>query len=268
MIGLPALMATPDPDRSRREKAAYDEGEVFATSSRWHSRFEHVFNCPNSREAERLYEGRIAAAAAGKRILEIGSGNGENARQLIAQGAAYVRGIDISERFVAEARQHEIPGRLEFAVEDVARPIAGRFDLIVGRAILHHLDYRTVLPRLWRDNLTPGGIMVFMEPLGSNLLMKLFWALATSAHTPDERPFLRRDLDWLAREFAGFELLPINYLSLPVGLASSLLFRQADNPLTRLADRFDRGLARRFPFMAARFRQAIFIIPPPPAAFS
>ncbi|NJL52516.1 MAG: hypothetical protein HC930_10405 [Hydrococcus sp. SU_1_0] len=64
--------------------------------------------------------------------------------------------------------------------------------MIFGRAILHHLDYQEVLGRLYRDNLNPGGVMIFMEPLGSNLLLRLYWQLAKEAHTPDENLYARR----------------------------------------------------------------------------
>jgi len=51
-------------------------------------------------------------------------------------------------------------------------PIEGTFDIIYGRAILHHVEYKTLLKRLYEKNLNSGGFMIFMEQLGSNSLSK------------------------------------------------------------------------------------------------
>jgi hypothetical protein len=102
--------------------------------------------------------------------------------------------------------------------------------------------------------------MLFYEPLGSNLLIRLFHALSRDAHTPDERPFERRDLVWLRTTFPGFALIPVNYLSLPLGTVSSLLFKKPDNALLRMADLVDDFLARHVSMLHHRFRAALFVI--------
>jgi SAM-dependent methyltransferase len=246
--------------RAERERAAYDEHGVFEQSHGWHVRFKHVFESPNTLAQERVFSELIRGGSAGRRVLEIGCGDGSYARELLDAGAAYVRGVDISEKFIAMARLRAVPGRLEFVTADASQPVGDCFDLVFGRAILHHLDYQPVLQRLYDTNLSPGGLMVFMEPLGSNLLIRLFHAVARSAHTPDERPFFRRDIDWFRSTFPRLEILPINYLSFPIGLLSSLVFRKADNALTRMGDRADRWIGRRLPPLVPQFRQAIFVI--------
>ncbi len=246
--------------RAERERRAYDEEHVFEHSHGWHVRFRHVFESPNTRAQEQVFQDVIRSAAAGGRVLELGCGDGDNAERLLALGARSVVGIDVSETLVARARERQAPGRLEFLCQDAMGPIDGRFDLVVGRAILHHLDYRMLLTRLRAENLAPGGTMVFLEPLGGNPLIRLFHWLAPRAHTPDERSFLAGDLRWLRRSFAGAEIVPFNYLSLPLGLVSSLVLRSADNPLLRLADRCDRWLARRARWLAPQFRQAVVVI--------
>jgi len=246
--------------RAEREREAYDERHVFERSHAWHVRFRHVFECPNTVAHEQLFAERLRAGGAGKRVLEIGCGDGSQARELLASGAAYVYGIDVSQKFIAQANEKAIPGRLEFGLKDAMEPVAGRFEVIFGRAILHHLDYEEVLARLHRDNLAPGGFMIFIEPLGAHPLIRLFHLLARSAHTPDERPFFRADLRRLRERFERFQVIPFNFLSFPCALASTFLFRRAGNPLLRLCDRADRWLARRLPFLAPSFRQAIFVI--------
>jgi SAM-dependent methyltransferase len=246
--------------RAERERAAYDEQGVFERSHGWHVRFRHVFECPNTRRAEARLEALLRRSVAGGRALDIGCGDGTSSEALLALGAAYVLGIDVSATFIAKARTRERQGRLEFVNGDVGAPVEGAFDVIFGRAILHHLDYRSVLERLHANNLKPGGSMIFMEPLGSNLLMRAFSAVARSAHTADERSFDRRDLGWFRQRFPKLEILPVNYLSFPVALLSSLVFRRADNVALRLCDRADEWLARHVRGLVPQFRQAILVI--------
>jgi SAM-dependent methyltransferase len=250
-------------ERSERERAASDAGRVWEVSHRWHTRGAHVFSCPNTLRHEALFDELAARHAKDGRVLDLGCGQGASSEKLLSFSAAHVLGIDISELLLAQAFPRAIPGRLEFRKGDVAQPIDGRFDLIFGRAILHHLDYPPILERLYRDNLQPGGALLFMEPLGANLLSLLFRILVPAAHTPDERPFTLRDTRWFRRSFADVEIYPYNYLSYPVGLVSSVVARSADNAALRLCDRADTWLARHVRVLESRFRQAIFVVRKP-----
>jgi len=223
-------------------------------------RFKHIFLTPNTLLNESRFEDLIRTKSLGKRVLEIGCGPGVTASNLINQGAGYVFGMDISEKFLGEAKKKEIPGRMEFAVGDIHKPLRGKYDVIIGRAILHHIDYQPVLTRLFTENLNPGGSMFFMEPLGENFLMRLYFKIAPKAHTPDERPFFKRDLRWLKKTFPNFKLVPINYLSLPLGILSSLLISSPNNFLTRFGNLADTWVGEKFKFLSPRFRSAIFII--------
>lgn len=246
-------------ERAERERRAYDEDGVWDEAHKWHMRFEHVFHTPNTVQVDREFEEGYSRAGAGKRCLEIGCSSGVTASKLIADGAGYVFGVDISEKFLAEAKAKEIAGKMEFAVADIQKPLEGKFDVIFGRGILHHVDYKSVLTRLYRDNLNPGGSMHFVEPLGGNPLLRLYYIVAPKAHTPDERPFFRSDLRWLKANFPGFRIVPINFLSLPLGILSSFLFRKPDNALTRFGDRADRWISEKIPFLVPDFRAAVFI---------
>ena len=247
-------------ERDERERKAYDEDNVWDASNSWHVRFLHVFTGPNTIRNEVLFETLIRQSAAGKRVLEIGSGPGITAEQILSTGAACVLGIDISETFVADSKKREQPGRLVFECKSVSEPLEGRYDLIVGRAILHHIDYREVLHRLLRDNLAPGGRMLFMEPLGSNVLLRLYWKLARNAHTPDERPFMKDDIRWLEQKFSGLDLHPINLFSFFAGIVSSKLFSRPDNFLMKACDTLDVWLAAHMKLLIPQFRQVIIVI--------
>jgi SAM-dependent methyltransferase len=262
----PASGGGVDRDRAERERTAYDEHDVDAVNSAWHGRFAHVFQSPNTLRGERRFDALTRAAVAGRAVLDIGCGKGRNSERLLTFGAERVLGIDISRTAIEEARARARPGRLEFRVGDATAELDGRFGCVFGRAVLHHLDYRTLLSRLYERNLEPGGTMLFMEPLGENLLIRLYTRLVAAAHTPDERSFMRADLDWLRARFAGVELHPINYLTLPAGLLTSRLPLAPDNALLRACDRADVWIAERVPSLRPSFRQVIVAIDKPPAA--
>ena len=245
--------------RSIREKESVDRSDIYQKSEAWHQSYAHVFQCPNSMRHEATLQKIIGDRISGKRVLDIGCGYGGSSIELLEQQASYVMGVDISERFIATARNYAQKDRLDFILHDISQPISGQYDLIFGRAILHHLDYQEVLQRLYRDNLNPGGSMIFMEPLGSNPLLKLYWWIAKDAHTPDERPFMRSDLRWLQSQFEQFTLIPINCFSLPLGILSSKLLSRPDNLLMQLADWLDTKLAN-IKYLQAEYRQAIFVI--------
>ena len=245
--------------RSAREQAASDASNVYDNWHKLSKKYSHIFECPNTKRAVEQFDELLRRSISDKRVLEIGCGAGQVAHRLASFGAAYVLAVDISETRIKEAKAQEVPGTLEFAVADLSQPLEGIFDVLVGRAVLHHLDYQEVLVRLSRTNLSEHGMMIFYEPLGSNPLMRLFQWWSRHAHTEDERPFERRDLRWLKKTFPDFTLIPVNFLSLPLGALSSLIFKKPDNWMLRIADRVDRGLAH-VSWLRPYFRYGIFII--------
>jgi SAM-dependent methyltransferase len=193
--------------------------------------------------------------------MEVGCGCGELSAELHSMGASAIYGFDVSLHQIEEARARygDLDG-VTFHVHGAEFPIAGRFDLIVGQAILHHIDFRTILVTLFERNLLPGGRMVFVEPMSHPLTLG-FFRLVRSAHTPDEWPITPADVTWLRRRF-GAQIVPINLSSFPVGVLSSLVLSSDDNWLMRLADRVDRRLERRRRLLG-RGREGIIVIDSP-----
>lgn len=203
--------------RSLREAQAYDEGQVSETCDRWVQRVSHVVDCPNTALGEQRFLALLGERVVGASAMDVGCATGSLASKLHAMGARSVYGFDISVQHIEQARCDY--GTLEgvtFAVHDAGAPIARQFDVIAGRSILHHLDFRTVLPTLFERNLKPGGRMVFMEPM-SHPLTLAFHRLVRSAHTADEWPLTVADVAWLQGRFAA-QVLPINLLSFPAGI--------------------------------------------------
>lgn len=231
---------------------------------RWKARVPHVMNGPNSRLGYQRFRRLLREQVAGGRVMEVGCARGELSAELHAMGASAVYGFDVSPRQIEEARARygELDG-VTFNVHGAEAPVTGCFDVIVGQAVLHHLDLRAILVKLFDENLLPGGRMVFLEPM-SHPLTLAFYRLVRSAHTPDEWPVTPADVVWLQRRFAA-RVMPINLLSFPAGVFSSLVFSSGDNMLMRFADRVDQRLDRRS-HLSARGREGIIVIDRPAAA--
>lgn len=177
------------------------------------------------------------------RVLEIGCGTGEMARQLALQTAGSITGVDLSPHFIAQARaRHPLPN-LDFKVADLTNEIPGQgdtYDAIVGNGILHHLypHLAEVLPAL-RKWLRPGGRLIFWEPNLCNPYVYLIFSYASLRHRaklePDEMAFtpgfIRRQLT-----HAGYRIVSVRTqdfllpntpaaLSRPLAAFSNLLDR-------------------------------------------
>jgi SAM-dependent methyltransferase len=230
--------------RVAREKAAYDSGSVHDESRAIQSRFRHVFTCPNSRNAERYFEHTISKCVPGHDILDYGCYNGWMVPRYLELNPRSITGLDISETGIAQAIA-SYGDRARFCVGDAhAMPFPDEsLDLVVGRAILHHLDWNVALQEI-RRVLRPGGHAVFIEPLGDNPFARLIRRLTPKARTLDEKPLTRSDIQRADSLFGGASHLFFNLTSVPVALTTSLTPLNADNYLLRLTDWFDRLLAR------------------------
>ena len=137
--------------------------------------------------------------------------------------------MDISPELIALSRRRaELDGvadRIQFLAADLLQepPAANTFDLILCSAVLHHVNYRVVLPVL-RDCLKPGGKIVIGEPTAmSPLLAKIRRLLPVEQDvSPDERQFSRADVAAIAGAFDRPQVTYFNLTSrlirfLPMG---------------------------------------------------
>jgi len=233
-------------DRVSREKESYDFGDVLSESRKLQSRFHHVFSSPNTLRAEHYLNAVLEKSIQSKDLLDYGCGNGWMAERYSGFGPRSITGIDISEIGIQEAIR-DFGHLASFRVADAHHlPFPDNsFDVIAGRAILHHLDFEKALHEIARI-LRPGGQAIFMEPLGENPAGKLIRALTPTARTQDETPLSRAQIRFGDKLLGGEAHFFYNLVSVPVAMATSLTGMKANNVLLRATDAVDLGLAKSF----------------------
>jgi len=229
--------------RAANEKIAYNDGEVYGRSARLQSRFNHVFLCPNAAYANRLFASTLAEVAPGRFVLEYGCFNGRTLPGLASHAPRQILGIDISEKAISEARR-EHGGIACFGVMDGHRLALAdeSVDVVVGSAILHHLEFETAIREI-RRVLKPGGHALFIEPLRDNPAGKLIRLLTPGARTRDELPLSRSQIRWADSLFGENRHFFSGLLSVGCGMVSSMVSRNPGNAVMRLAHRLDLRLA-------------------------
>ena len=156
----------------------------------------------------------------GKRVLEYGCGNYGDLSVKLARRGAEVVAVDLSLESLKSTRNvtSGMPVRvMKIDCESLCFP-SQTFDLVVGRAILHHLDFSRAFGEIHRV-LKKGGRGLFIEPLGINPLINLYRKLTPHNHTPDEHPLKIADFKVLSRLFEEvvheeFNLFPLGVLAL------------------------------------------------------
>jgi GT2 family glycosyltransferase/SAM-dependent methyltransferase/glycosyltransferase involved in cell wall biosynthesis len=106
------------------------------------------------------------ALATGRRVLDLGSGEGFGAA-LLADTAQSVTGIDVDERTVQHSRLNYAGGNLEFrtaSATDLADFADDSFDLAVAFEIVEHVRDQAALMSEVARVLAPGGVLVMSTP--------------------------------------------------------------------------------------------------------
>ena len=113
----------------------------------------------------------------GVRVLEYGCGVGSMTVRLARSGAD-VTAFDISAGSIEVARRraeiNDVADRVRFDVAPAeALPYtSGSFDVVFGKAVLHHLDLQLGSAELYRV-LRKGGKAAFSEPMGMNPILNV-----------------------------------------------------------------------------------------------
>src|SRR5262245_25806255 len=197
----------------------------------------------------------LAGDLRGRRVLEIGCGEGVAACQLAYCGAR-VTGIDLSPASIEVARRRlALHGfEADFRVADIATDDLGEgcFDVVWCDLILHHLvaELDGVMRRLARA-LRPGGLFVAREPLAYAGWLKALRRLVPVRvdATPDEQPLRPAEVALVRQHFPTLQCRHFRILARMDRLTGSL-------PVLRAAARLD-NLLLRLPGAAALAGNAV-----------
>lgn len=200
-----------------------------------------------------------------KRVLLYGCGPANDARVYLEQGAATLTGIDISDAEIEQAwrraRDEGYADRVDFRAGDAHHtgfPDAS-FDLIVGSAILHHLDLPLALAEL-RRILAPGGRAVFQEPLVHNPLLRLGRRLTPAARTADEHPITVEDWRLCGDAFPRFWHREAELTSIALMPLNVLLPRAWQRGLARRVNALDDRVLERYPGLRRHARTTFLVL--------
>ncbi len=125
----------------------------------------------------------------GRKVLEFGCGTGQMAVRLAKSGADVIA-FDLSPASIEIAQKrveiNDLIGQVQLVVSSgESLPFASEsFDLIFGKAILHHMDANLGKADLHRV-LKSGGKAAFVEPMGMNPLLNF---VREYAPYPDKNP--------------------------------------------------------------------------------
>ena len=131
----------------------------------------------------------------------------------------------------------------------------GTFDFVFGDAILHHLNMAPALDEIFRV-LKPNGKILFVEPLDINPVGKLVRSLTKKARTSDEQPLRLCDIAEIKKRFET-QFFYEEFLSVPCGVLSGMIFENPSNSLMRFAFRADQFLECNFGWLKNWFRHVL-----------
>ena len=158
------------------------------------------------------YAFHLLGDAAGKRVLDLGCGDGE-CTTLVAAHGGRVAALDISTDLLAMTRQRTL---LDGSTDTVSPlcgsvhsiPLAtGSVDVVFGMAVLHHVDLALAAAEVHRV-LKPGGRAIFTEPIRNSKVLAAVRGLIPYRQpdiSPFERPLRFDEIQTFARRFGSFE---------------------------------------------------------------
>lgn len=125
------------------------------------------------------------ASLSGKRVLEIGVGNGIDAVEMMKNGATYT-GLDVTENHLSLTQRHAELQNLSSEVEALihgdllSTELNGQFDVVYSFGVLHHIAHEQEYLRKIQTLLKPKGelrIAVYSKYSFFNVYLLATWVL-------------------------------------------------------------------------------------------
>ena len=103
----------------------------------------------------------------GAEVLDVGCGNGIISRSLGKEGYL-LKGIDVSEKAIAKARELNIYSNVQFEVMSAEKLVADgkKFHAVICSEVLEHLDHPESLLSVLYDILDSDGVLIVTVPNG------------------------------------------------------------------------------------------------------
>lgn len=251
-------------ERQKREKEYYDNyAKTFAPESK-RVDMAPVLGPLNGSERRpwnsywQVYELAVLGAFPGARLLDFGSGPGENALRF-AKAGYVVEGFDISDENVKIANKlfelsraqgnFVVSGAESLPYED------NSFDMVAGIDILHHVDIPLAL-RECKRVLKKGGKAIFREPVESPLLDGIRNTKPVLALAPKDVSFERhitedeRKLNWKDDAEIAEVFPKIRKHHFCLFSRFDKFYRKGSDPRPSALERFDHALLKTVPAMS------------------
>lgn len=226
------------------EKISKDEENLIIPTSEI-GRYRNPDSCPLY---GRVFSFYLLGDVSNKKVLDYGCGDGDNAVFLAKKGAL-VTAIDCSNEAIeltrAKAKANGVDGSVEVIKMDAERTCFTdmEFDIVLGNAILHHLDLERTREEICRI-LKHGGIAIFREPIVGNVILKVLRKLIPiypSNPTKEERPLTYKDLRFFGERFSQTDWWEFEIFSRVNYLIKNISF-------IHILHRIDYILMQKFPF--------------------
>lgn len=112
---------------------------------------------------------------AGKRVLDLGCGTGNNCMKAIELGASYVLGTDVSKNMIELAKKTNKDKKIEYAniaMENISS-IKQKFDVVISSLAFHYVEkYDKLLEDIY-SLLNENGYLIFSQehPIGTGTIL-------------------------------------------------------------------------------------------------
>ena len=196
---LSVVAAHPDRRRAVRELLAAQD-DVYAALDRAAIAYDGGVHAKH--RLTRYHDFFVERVRPGERVLDVGSGKGELAHDLVTCAGATVVGVDNDPAHLAFARSRFADERLEFVEADASEALpVGHFDVVVLSNVLEHVERRAELLRRIVDSAAPQRLLFRVPVLARDWTIPLRQEVGVP-YFSDPGHFVEYDPESFRRELA------------------------------------------------------------------